>query len=144
MTRVVLCGVQREIVDINLVAFLFLSRVFFALFFLLFFLLRLFEIFTFSRSSVSCASSHKKENLSKENAIKLLRTRARIRKHAHPKPNPRETTFARSHDQALLAKQGWFLKKNRERTPQRIHSFIFYGGDRSNSYILTMVRCLRA
>jgi len=77
------------------------------------------------RLSVVCLLhiiSQKRKSISKENAIKLLRTRARIRKHAHPKPNPRETTFTRS---SAPCKAGVvFKKKQRENTPT--YSFLHF------------------
>ena len=56
-------------------------------------------------------------------------TRNRIRE--------RDETRVYTKKRSSRSRVGW-CKKKRE---NRIHSFRFYGGDRSNSYILTMVRC---
>jgi len=115
--------VQREIVDINLVAFLFLSRVFFALFFLLFFLLRLFEIFTFSRSSVSCLSlAH---HLTKKK-IHFQRKRYKTFTHTRTRNRIRERQLLRVHTikRSLQSRGGFLKKKQRENTPT--YSFLHF------------------
>lgn len=106
MTRSFVWCVYSYILDINLVAFLFLSRVFFALFFLFFFSQAcvLFEIFNFSLARVSL------QIISQKRKIGINRTR-RTRIYTHKRTNAseteseRETRDARLHEEALVSKQ---------------------------------------
>jgi hypothetical protein len=146
VTRVVvLCGARRErerensssyfLLDINqptsLLFLSFLSLVYFCLrFSTLLYTLN----FSFPGSSREKETRASVQNVARAHArgdVNAARTRPETE-------SERETRRAFTRRSARLEAEWGGVKKQRE---NRIHSFRFYGGDRSNSYILTMVRC---
>ena len=152
VTRVVvLCGARRErererensssyfLLDINQpTSLLFLSCLS-----LVYFCLRFSTLLYTLNFLLQDRLAKKKHKTSVQNVARA-HARGDVNAAARTRPeteSERETRRAFTRRSARLEAEWGGVKKQRE---NRIHSFRFYGGDRSNSYILTMVRrCAR-